>query len=324
MSYQDLLDLDARVDLQRVPVSKVEFKLREVENGDRLHAKIGDHEVRVQKNPRQFETICQAFGVPFKFAENVSQTLLGDIFREMADRHSSDDVNNWLIDSTEEELVSFGDSKKPYIPYGAVGSILEDVGLELDGQLIRHGAAEITGTHPSRMTVEPRVGDVTRSGVNIHMNPTNDDPPIIAPWSLRLVCTNGMTSLREKPRISVVGYDVDDVLAEIEYEAQKAMEFAERLNHSFADMSAHQVDPVSTMENMIRSGNIPSRMRQNLLELAGQLPGDQHTMYDVLNIYTRLASGTFDPDTRFRLQAVGGDLALDNHLHCARCGTELA
>jgi len=328
MPYQDLVDIDNRTHLETLPSRQVEFNIHEVEEDgegvERLHAKIGDSEVLIKKNPRQFELVCHAFGVPFKFAENVSQTLLGDIFTELADRKGGDEVNNWLVDTELDELVSYGDVRKPYIPYGRVGDILLDNGLEVDGSLIRHGGAEITGTHPSEYTVEPRQGDIVRSGVNIRFNPTMDDAPLITPWSLRLVCTNGMTSLREKPRIKVVGHSVDDILDNMAYEAQKALEFGERMNHGFADMVGNQVNPVDHMENLITSGNIPSRMHESLMQQASALAPDHRTAYDVLNIYTRMASGIYDPDARFKLQAIGGDLALDNHLHCGRCGHELA
>jgi hypothetical protein len=322
MAYSDLVALDERTHIETLPFDKVDFKIEETDEGDRLFAQFGDVEVRVRQ-PRQFETLCTAFDIPVNFAGDMPQELLGEIFATRG-KQKADKTFNWAIDTEVEEVIAYGDIRKPYIPFSMVGGILEGVGMEdLDGSLGRNGVGEITGTHPHTAYVEPRVGDITRSGLNVHMNPMNDDPPQVAPWSLRLVCTNGMTSLREKERIKVVGHDVDSVLEQIEFQARKQFEFAERLNYRFADMVSHEVNPTEAMRNLLIAERIPARLHRNLIDEAASLPEDQHTMYDVMNVFTRFATGQFDPIRRFNLQQIGGDATLANHINCSRCGTEL-
>jgi hypothetical protein len=323
MAYADLVALDERTVVESIPFSQVDFRLQETDNGNRLFARFGDLDVNVRNSERQFEVICQAFDVPRPFAERVSPSLLGEMFREMANNKDREARNNWMIDTDSGELISFGDPRKPYIPYSRVGSILENKGMELKGDLIRHGDAEIVGLHQHQGRVEPRVGDVTLSGINIKFNPLMDNPPEVLPWSERLVCTNGMTSTNNRERVRVVGHDVDFVLEQIDGLADRMMQEAERLNHGFADMAGQEVnDPAAAMRNFIIANRIPARLHQNLIELAQGLETPT-TMYDILNIYTQMATHTFEPDNRRRLQAIGGHVALTNHLNCSTCGHEL-
>lgn len=321
--YQDLIDLDQRTVIETVPFNKVEFNMQEDENGERLFAKFGDSSVRVRAQDKPFETLCKAFDVPFKFASGIPQELLGDILRTMADS-KGDALYNWAIDSSDNQLSAYGEGKKPYIPYSRIGSIFENAGMEeLGGFVGRNGVGEITGTHVHQARIEPREGDITRSGLLFRGNPLNNTPPEILPYSFRLVCTNGMTSKQERTRINVVGHNVDDVLEQIEFEAQRAFEFAERINHRFADLVSHRVDPVVAMNNLLIANRIPVRLRQNMLDEAANLTEEFHTMYDVLNIFTRYATGQYDPDRRLELQNIGGNIALSEHLNCTRCGSEL-
>ncbi len=321
--YNDLVELDTRTVIETVPFDKVEFGLEEADEGNRLFAKFGDHSVQVRQSPKQFEVLCNAFGVPFKFAEDLPQELLGDIFRTLG-QSKGNVAYNWALDGVDNELRSFGEAKKPYIPYSRIGSIFEKNGFtDLNGFIGRNGIGEITAVSPTRASIEPRVGDVTQSGILYRGNPLNHTPPVILPFSYRLVCTNGMTSMQERERINVVGHDVDDVLEQIEYQAQRAFEFAERLNHRFADLVSHEVDPVQAMNNLIVSRRVPRNLHQNLRDEAASLPEGFRTMYDVLNIFTRYATGQYDPNRRLELQAIGGDIALSEHLNCSRCGSVL-
>lgn len=326
MPYADLLSVDERIHVERVPFNKVEFGTQDTEDGERLFAKFGDSSIRVRHNPRSFETLCQGFGVPYKFADSVSQTLLSSIFQEMAVRQGDTDYN-WAVDPNEGELVAFGDAKKPYIPFRRVAQVFENQGFTINEDksgFVRHGQGEVIALHETQARVSPRVGDDVLSGINLRMNPMMDDPPVIVPWSERLVCSNGMTTYRERERIGVVGHTVDDVLEQIESEARRAFERAEMLNHGFADMVGQNVlDPEQAMRNILRSHDIPARMRENLLAQARTLAPEYHTMYDVLNIFTRAATGIYNSDNRIRLQAVGGNIALDNHLSCSQCGHDL-
>lgn len=321
-TYEELVALDERTALAPVSFDQVEFSIGETENGERLITKFGDHEVEARKSDRQFENICKAFEVPTKFAANVSQNLLKDIFEEVKQQKVGQHYN-WVIDTEDNELIAYGSSKKPYIPYGSVGEIFQAEGLtELQGELTRYGEAEIVGTSPEIALIEPRVGDITQSGANIHFNPMMDNPPQLYAWSYRLWCSNGMGD-KIGERINVTGHSVDEVLEQIEFQARRAFQQAEHMNNRFADLVDHQVNPVEAMRNLGIANNIPRRVRRNLIDEASALPDHQRTMYDVLNIFTRFASGEYDPSRRLALQNIGGNVALNHHLHCNRCGHEL-
>lgn len=322
MAYSDLVDLDQSTVIETVPLNQVDFMVNNELENDSLAVRFGDTQINVGQNDKQFEVLCSAFGVPRPFAEKLpSIELLKDIFVTMANK---EDAYNWAVDSFKGELAAYGEARKPYIPYSSVGQIFENAGMEdLQGFVGRNGIGEITGTHFHNALVEPRVGDITRSGLLYRGNPLNPVPPIILPYSYRLWCENGMSSREDKEPIKVTGHTVDDVLEQIEAQAERAFTMAERMNQHFADLVAHRVNPVVAMNNLLIAHKVPARLRENMMAEASALTEEFHTMYDILNIFTRYATGQHDPNRRLDMQVIGGDIAMSEHLNCNRCGSVL-
>lgn len=321
MSYADLLTIDERTNIRNAPLREIEYVM---EDGE-LVARIDGTSIPVESN---LDVFAAALDVPRPFANNrlrgrpeTLATVLNAMREDIPEK-----PYQWALGEDEggtPRVFSYGPSNKPYIPYGRIGEILSRKGMELGGEFdYRDNMGIITASMPNAARVEPREGDILRSGVRVAMTPTMFINPQVSPYSLRLICTNGMTRNVERERVHLVGNTVDEVMAELEEMADRAFERAAQLNEEFAALVNEQTNPTQAISQIAARNGFSARVTREMTRRAAALGEDEQTMYDALNVVTEVARDVESPSTRARLQSTAGRLAHESH--CSSCGGVLS
>lgn len=170
---------------------------------------------------------------------------------------------------------------------------------------------------------DPAVGDITKAGLRFDLDMKHNASPSVTPFQYRLVCTNGMTSRRNDFKIDARGMSVEQVLHELERQAQQA--FA-RVEHEVAAFYELRNIPVTNPERVIarvaREQGMSDRMRLRIIERAAEI--EQPTMFDVINLVTNAANDpSVKPLLRSQLIGIGGAMVSDHHARCGHCQSAL-
>lgn len=176
---------------------------------------------------------------------------------------------------------------------------------------------------PDRTRGDRQIGDITRGGVRVLSSPTEVKAPSVVPYFYRLWCTNGCSSPVDEGAISLRGNTVEEVLQEMSDTMSRIRgELDDKLD-AFAEMAARRVpgSPTRFARQIGSEYGIPARVMTRVLDRIEQLPEDGTTLYDVQQVFTSVANGDLPYRTMMRLQALGGDMALDTEHVLHRCNT---
>jgi len=181
---------------------------------------------------------------------------------------------------------------------------------------------EVEVPNPLGVPFRPQVGDVTKGGIRILTYPHQAKDPSVCAYFERLVCTNGMTTEQKLGAISIKGSTVPDVVAEMEAAARRLLG---GLDNALERYAATARTPVpgnlqSFAVQLAAEYNIKREVLDAVMALINQLPGGA-TVYDVIQAFTAVAGNELPWNTRMKLQALGGTLALDTERMIARCAT---
>jgi hypothetical protein len=172
----------------------------------------------------------------------------------------------------------------------------------------------------ARIEGRREVGDITHGGVRILANPIEAKPPKVMTYLHRLWCTNGSTSPEREGTIALKGQTVDEVLAELEFAAQRVMGDLDAKLASYAALADRQPpgSPTRFAWQLGREYGLTQRVMDRIMERVSILPEDA-SLYDVQQVFTQLANGNVNYSTMVRLQGLGGELAFNTDHVCHRC-----
>lgn len=330
MSYEELAERSRATQVRAVPMSQVDWGTGDFGSGQVPTARFDDLVVPVTSESR--DILAGAYHVPRDFMEQLHPETQVAVLRDRSRVY--EETLHWGVNTGDDAgdvstnaLEFWGPISKPVVPFNLIGDLFRHGGFEIEGTRERGGTGVITATSTIEGMIEPREGDITRSGVRIQHDPGMRTNTITTPYSYRLICLNGMTTTVERPRMNVVGHDVDSVLSQIEEIAESAFRQAESLNQLFASLDDHPANIESTVRDICIAYRIPASLRNRMLQEAQRLArlGSGHTLYDALNIITQISTHEIsDPSRRLNMQAVAGRVAEDGQLNCSRCGSNLS
>ena len=160
---------------------------------------------------------------------------------------------------------------------------------------------EVVGTH----SADVAVGDTIQSGVVIRFNPLGFTNPQVAPYGLRLVCTNGMTARTEYGGgdLPLVGCKDNPVTWIIE-QCRSAYENFNCAVDDWREMREHSLHPdtkVATLARALYNAGIKGRQAAVVMDEAAK--GPLETEYDILNWITWASSHILEnPNTVMHAQ----------------------
>lgn len=185
----------------------------------------------------------------------------------------------------------------------------------------------IGGRNPQNLG-DPQVGDITKAGLRFAQNVAQNLAPTVQPYSYRLWCTNGASSVHEGLKIDARGQTVEEVIAELEAKARLAFGLVEADVTAMYDLRNQIVEnPEREINRIAREQRLPDRSRLRLIDsLPGlvQDPG-RVTMFEIINAATHMAN---DPSVRTRggrvaLENFAGAVITDHATRCAACRSKL-
>lgn len=172
------------------------------------------------------------------------------------------------------------------------------------------------------------VGDVTAGGLRFGVDLKRGLAPWVQPWMMRLICTNGMETTDDGLKVDARGQTVDEVLAEIEAQAQRAFSRVEaQIEHFYRLREQKVANPERALRAIARERGIPDRSMVRLFDLAsGSALPDEPSMFDLVNLVTNLAN---DPAIkndggRLLLERAGGAVVIEEAARCGHCLQKVA
>lgn len=168
-----------------------------------------------------------------------------------------------------------------------------------------------------------RVGDITAGGLRFGLDTKRGLTPWVQPWMLRLACTNGMETTNEGLRVDGRGMTIEEVLADLEVQAQRAFSQIEADIEHFYRLREQTVDnPERVLIRVARERGIPERSLRAALALAPTTAlGDTPTMFEITNLITNLANSPNmrNDGGRLILERAGGSIVNDEAVRCEHC-----
>jgi len=174
---------------------------------------------------------------------------------------------------------------------------------------------------PEARLGDPQIDDITKAGLRFELE--SKGAPRVMPFQYRPVCTNGMVTRKDAHALDARGQSVDEVLDELERQAQLAFARVEHEVQAFYDLRNVPVEnPERVLARVANEHGLSSLMRVRLIERAAEL--ESPTMFDVIGLITNAANDPrVKPAMRHRLQTVGGAVAVDSHSRCGHCSSRL-
>ena len=168
------------------------------------------------------------------------------------------------------------------------------------------------------------VGDLTAAGLRFDLDMKHGTSPKVAPFQYRLVCTNGQLSRQADHAIDARGMTVEQVLNELERQAQLAFSKVEHDVQAFYELRNVPVEnPERVLARVAREHGLSDRVRIRLIERAAEIEGTP-TMFDIVNLVTNSANAdTVKPALRRQLIGIGGSMVSDHHARCNHCQSSL-
>jgi hypothetical protein len=195
-----------------------------------------------------------------------------------------------------------------------------DSGVEVEAP---EALATYSWTTHQQVAQGAQVRDITAGGLRFGVDLKRGLTPWVQPFMLRLACTNGMETTDPGLRVDGRGLSVDEVLADLEAQAQRAFSRVEQQMEHFYNLRNQPVDnPERALVRLAAERNLPQRSLRALLDSAPSeaLP-DRPSMFDVTNLITNLANSPSvrNDGGRLLLERAGGAIVVDEAARCGHC-----
>lgn len=179
---------------------------------------------------------------------------------------------------------------------------------------------------PGQHSSLPRGGDPFRAGVHVRFSPLGTTDPLIQPYMVRLVCTNGAVHQEYMARWGR-GYGEGDELYQWFREGlEHAAGSLNPIMNRYAGMVGEELPQdgeqrMLAVEGMIRAARLPRTMSTAVRDMA--IANPPRTLYDVWNMLTRVATHhTSNFGEQLRRMTTAGTLVEpeQHHRFCPTCG----
>lgn len=188
----------------------------------------------------------------------------------------------------------------------------------------------VGGTDGYGVGGDRRVGDLTKGGLTFGQDTQHNLVPWVQPYLYRLICTNGMVLPDSTLKIEGRGQSVEEVLADLEAQAERAFSLVEHeIEEFYALRNQPVIDPTQTVLRVAREHGISDRVAVAIAERLPSVVPDMAnaTMFDVVNAVTNQANqpGIIRrPRSRRLLEIAGGSAVVAHASRCPQCATALS
>ena len=284
------------------------------------------------------ETALGALGkylkVPVPYLKGVDPDFRATLLNYEFTRHQDATT---VAETLGGALVSLHQPTQTMLPLGRVGAVVTKVMKPED--TVRRVAADDTRFHLDVTTsahqvnfpftastapaslANPHVGDITEAGLRVLAYPFQTKKPSVAAYLERLICTNGMCTEERLGAIALKGHTVDEVLVEMEDAANLVLSSLDGhlANYENTRSMTPPGSPQAFVAQLAAEANVSRRVLDAVLAIVNQL-SEPVSVWDVNQAFTFVAND-LSYNTRMRIQALGGSLAMDAERMVERCRT---
>jgi hypothetical protein len=276
------------------------------------------------------KTLAKYFDIPLTYLKGCPTTFKAHTLQFWRDEYADHDV---VVQTIGNNIVNVHSPEVLNLPAHELGKLIARVfepedrvriyrplgQLQFDVVSQRH---QVEVPNPERVKFRPEVGDVTHGGVRLLTHVHSDKQPSLVPYIERYVCTNGMCVAEKMGRIAIKGNTVEEILAEIEAAANRAMMGIDDALGRYAGTARQEVPGTrqAFAHQLGMEMSLPQGVMDEVMILVNQLP-DNATVYDVNQAFTSVANLDVTHAAKVKLQTLGGHLAFEPDKMIARCRT---
>lgn len=278
------------------------------------------------------EALAKFANVPVKFYQKLDPDEKQYVLSNRLNRFTNDE-KDVVLRYTPDAFLGLHPTGQAYVPSHRVADTLLEVFPE-DSEIIEYreegSLFHIDVVHAvdsPHAGGDRQVNDITRGGVRVVLNRDKGTAPEVNPYLYRLICTNGMETQDRTLRIEGRGRNSNEILANLEFNTQQAIDSLSRRIDQFYALRQERVegDPTQTMIRLAQERGL-SPLVANRLALG--LPADEdHTLFSLINRVTNYANHPdleSHPAQRRNLEIAGGTLATQHAERCSHCSQTLA
>lgn len=202
-----------------------------------------------------------------------------------------------------------------------VEKLVEAVGEVRHASLYDMGSYVDVSLIGDKITMKPKVGDITEGGLRLLYSELLSRPPTLEPYVERLVCTNGMICADRLETFKFT--NMDDFMQNILVSVERAMKFLDTTIRAQLQKAAET--KIDRSEQALRQIFESNRITPRLLPsaLAALTIEEDGSAFGVLQAITR-AANTAQYSNRIALQGVGArEMARLETVHCPTCWSSL-
>jgi len=274
------------------------------------------------------KTLAKHFEIPYTYLKSCPTTFRARTLQFWRDEYADHDV---VVETIGTNIVSVHSPEVLNISAYSLAKVISRVFDPTDKVNLYRPADQlqfdiISERHvvdvpnPDGIKFRPEVGDITHGGLRLLVHPHTNKQPSLVPYLERLVCTNGMCTDEKMGRIAIKGNTVDEILAEVEEAANRAMRGLDAALERYA-LTAHMPVPGTLQAFAYQLGKerkLSKGVMDEVMILINQLP-DNATVYDVNQAFTAVANLDVGHAARVSLQTLGGSLAFEPDKTIRRC-----
>jgi len=314
-TYQDM-DADglmAAVTARDAAIKVSKIKDIKVVGAHRQSVLIDDNPV-----PQPLDVVAKFLGAPASFLASsdlqLAQYIVDHQFKKVKDKKELVFRNSRVV------------GHQPTGSYRISGTQVVEALIKGVGEVRRANLAEFGGHVDitlvgDKVTMKPKVGDITEGGLRCLYSELLARPPQLEPYVERLVCANGMIC---RDRLDVFTFEtMDKFLEQLNFSIEKSMKFVDTTIRAQLEKAVET--KIDHSEQALRQIFESNRINPRLLSptLAALTVEEDGSAFGVLQAITR-AANTAGYSHRIAMQEIGArEMARLETVHCPTCWSTL-
>jgi len=274
-----------------------------------------------------FTTICRVLDIPKVFANRCDKPLQENIFNHLMSKREG---TMFSMLTEGDRVRSFLSPQYPYVSsFKVVETELEQYGSELEvgNYHLDDNVLEFVAFTPE--FDQNVIDSPVRGGIRIVHSDSWSVFPRFDAYLYRVLCTNGLISPLEHRKFRVSGKSEDDVLEQVKEFVTIALQQIPAMFDGFLALEGLKIENFTAMIRKICVENrLPKKIREILVETSvtpefkATIRNNIHTMYDLVNLFTYVASHNTDLSEAHRehLHEIAGNMTLHQSTRCGSCG----
>lgn len=303
------------------------------ENGGHVHLESTGEKYDLDEVAER--SLCRFLGVPFTYIEKCAGALKAVNLNHWLGKKYESDVMVRI--SAEDEIEEFYAPNRIVLPPDGIAEVVAHLFRPTDriAHFYNDGAAlfldvvddqlsttvDPNGILDRKLDELPEIGDITHAGVRFAIPADlKKTPPSVEAYLHRLVCTNGMTNTESLAKVKVKGQTVDDVLENLELQAKDILGTLPDLLTDYRRSAKVEVpgNALALIRQVGEEQRLPKPIINKAMDYASGYLDKTWTVYDVVNVFSRIANNT-SWNTARKLQGLAGDMSTSAEAWVRRC-----